>query len=82
MTTTSEIVDEPVNKIISKTCDVCQTEISAANIFEFQEMITISWTCGYGSIMPDGNQYQLDMCQKCVKDMLFPHATLASEGNY
>ena len=56
--------------IISITCDVCKKAYLKDNIYEWQEMMAIKFTGGYGSIFGDGNIFELDICQHCLKEKL------------
>lgn len=67
-------------RVVSITCDRCETKIDADDIYEFQEIVSIKIEAGYGSIFGDGNIYELDVCQKCVKETLGEHMRLT--GNY
>ncbi len=52
-------------------CDVCHKEFSLENdIIEVQEMHHLSFTGGYGSVFEDGQHYEIDICQNCVKEKL------------
>lgn len=62
-----------VEIITARICDRCKRRSESPD-WEFQEFIQIEWTCGYGSIMTDGDTYALDLCQNCVKELLEPHA--------
>ena len=59
---------------ISITCDVCKKEFSTdiynADCMEVQEFISIAFTGGYASIFGDGDSFELDMCQDCLKEKL------------
>ena len=49
-------------------CDGCGLQASANSDFEFQEFISISKVCGYGSIHGDNNKINVDLCQQCFAD--------------
>jgi hypothetical protein len=56
-------------EITTLVCDGCGLETSAGCDYEFQEFISISNQCGYGSIHGDGKQIDIDLCQQCFADM-------------
>ena len=57
--------EDKVVKVISKlTCDGCGQETTQDD-YEFQEFISVSHRCGYGSIHGDGNHLSIDLCQQC-----------------
>ena len=62
------------NFVVSTTCDVCKKtysrELVEPDIWEWQEMVSIRFTGGYGSIFGDGNTFELDICQHCLKEKL------------
>jgi hypothetical protein len=62
--------EKPVTIIVGKTCDRCKVRIEADDVTAFQEMLSISFTCGYGSILGDGSAYAVDLCEPCVRDTL------------
>ena len=66
---TKEKQDMYVKKLLSCTCDVCKKDYIDDN-FEFQEMIHIHNTGGYGSIFGDGDKVDIDICQHCLKDII------------
>jgi hypothetical protein len=58
-----------MQKITTLVCDGCDIEASVDSDYEFQEFISISNQCGYGSIHGDGKQIDIDLCQQCFADM-------------
>ena len=57
-------------------CDICGKEYSLLDKdmdYEAQEFVRIRITAGYGSIFIDGDKYELDMCQYCLKEKLGEH---------
>jgi len=50
-------------------CDGCGLQASTDSGYEFQEFISISNQCGYGSIHGDGKQIEIDLCQQCFADI-------------
>jgi len=49
-------------------CDGC-SEKAAPSDYTFHEFISVSHSCGYGSIHGDGKQFSIDLCQQCFADM-------------
>ena len=57
--------------ISSFTCDKCGLVANGdTDHFEYQEFLSVSRFGGYGSVFGDGLQYEVDLCQSCVKDLL------------
>lgn len=53
------------------TCDVCGKRFSLEdNEFEFQEIYSISFTGGYGSIFGDGTHIGCEICQRCLMSLI------------
>ena len=50
-------------------CDKCGFEDDFKGI-EGQEFLRHSDGAGYGSVFGDGNRVQIDLCQRCVKEVL------------
>jgi len=59
-------------------CDRCgrRTE-NGSDSFEFGEYLSMDYIGGYGSILGDGTRLQLDLCQYCVKELLYPFARIS-----
>ena len=56
-------------------CDRCGFESRLAlglnAMFEIQEYLTVGFTAGYGATaFDDGDRYEADLCQRCVKSLL------------
>ncbi len=56
-------------------CDVCGKEYSLLDKdtddnLEAQEFTRIEFEAGYGTIFEDGEEYELHMCQHCLKEKL------------
>ena len=58
-----------MQKVTALVCDGCGLETSAEADYEFQEFISISHRCRYGSIHGDGKLIDTDLCQQCFADM-------------
>jgi hypothetical protein len=62
-------------------CDGCGLKASTNSDYEFQEFISVSHQCGYGSIHGDGKQIDIDLCQQCFADMCSDTLRLTEERN-
>lgn len=69
---------KPVDTLVSIICDCCKKEYT--DQLELQEFLCYANDAGYGSIMGDGNQLRLDLCQYCTQDILGSYIRI--EGNY
>jgi len=58
-----------VLSISAKKCDRCG-ELSNIDDSEFKEFLSIDHVCGYGSVFGDGERIAVDLCQRCVKNIL------------
>lgn len=57
---------ETVMVVKEYTCDVCGTIYdSIKDAMEVQEFYSHIWVAGYGSLLEDGEEYSIDICQKC-----------------
>ena len=59
-----------IKSLSGKTCDRCDRSAELDDA-EFQEFLSINRVVGFGSVFGDGELIQLDLCQHCVKDVLF-----------
>lgn len=50
-------------------CDRCG-RLAEDGESEFHEFTSIAYNAGYGSILGDGNQVEIDLCQQCLKETL------------
>jgi len=57
-----------VKEISLLICDGCSEKAEPSD-YTFHEFISISHSCGYGSIHGDGKQFTIDLCQQCFADM-------------
>jgi|TARA_R110002167_G_C12705808_1_gene654489 hypothetical protein len=57
-----------VKEISLLICDGCSEKAEQSD-YTFHEFISISHSCGYGSIHGDGKQFTIDLCQQCFADM-------------
>ncbi len=60
-----EIIVKEISLLI---CDGCSEKASPSD-YTFHEFISVSHSCGYGSIHGDGKQFSIDLCQQCFADM-------------
>lgn len=60
-------------------CDRCnrQADIGEPEFFEFT---SIDYKAGYGSVLGDGNQVEIDLCQHCLKETLGPWLRVTEES--
>lgn len=64
-------IQEPASII----CDRCGRRAeNESDSFEFGEYLSLDHIGGYGSIVGDGTRLQLDLCQHCVRELLYPFA--------
>lgn len=76
----TKVVREPVNKIVSMTCSRCKKEITPDNFPEWDEIISIPISGGYGSVFGDGASGRVDLCQHCAKELLGDLIEWSEEG--
>ena len=76
-----EIVKRETQALESVTCDVCKNAIPLDDILELQEMVSIEFVGGYGSVFGDGEQVSIDMCQDCFKEILGEFVTTFYVGD-
>lgn len=50
-------------------CDRCGKEAEFSK-FGLDQMTSIGFDAGYGSIFGDGNRVDIDLCETCVRDTL------------
>ena len=70
-----------VNKefeIVSMTCDRCH--VTESDVMELQEWLKLDFIGGFSSLFGDGEEYQLDLCQKCMQELF--GAYLRYVGSY
>lgn len=58
------------DEVASIECDKCKVVYDKANWAEFQEILSIRFEGGFGSIFSDGNVYECQLCQHCTKELL------------
>lgn len=74
-----------VEAVVAIQCDKCGKKMTtdmddSPDWIEFQESLSLSFTGGYGSILGDGCQFELDMCQHCVQEVLGPYLRQVNAG--
>lgn len=57
-------------EVLSVTCDKCGVTYTPAATLEWQEVYTISFTGGFGSVFGDGARVRADFCQKCLYTLI------------
>ena len=75
------IVEREIQTLESITCDVCKNTIPLDDFVELQEMVSIEFVGGYGSVFGDGEQVSIDMCQGCFKEILGKFVTTFYVGD-
>jgi len=62
-----------IQETVALTCDRCGLTVTRENdddVLEWQEFMAWRAPCGYGSIFGDGALIEVDLCQKCVQEVL------------
>lgn len=52
------------------TCDRCQRRLTLDEPGEWQERLSLDHSCGFDSVFGDGSFVSIDLCQRCVRDLL------------
>ena len=52
------------------TCDKCGRVITPDDFIEWQEVICLNFTGGFGSVFGDEMSFEIDLCQHCLKKTL------------
>ncbi|MDO8768681.1 MAG: hypothetical protein Q7K57_08255 [Burkholderiaceae bacterium] len=60
---------EPVSVIDQIRCDRCDKEVHRTES-DFEQMTSIGFDAGYGSIFGDGNRVEIDLCEPCLRATL------------
>jgi hypothetical protein len=63
-------------EILSVTCDKCGVRYTPADTMEYQELYSIRFTGGYGSIFGDEAQVSADFCQRCLNELVGPYCRI------
>ena len=65
----TEMKSHLVEEVIAIECDICKVKYTLSDILKVQEFIHIDHTGGYGSIIGDGSNVKVDVCDTCFKNM-------------
>lgn len=76
-----EKVRKTVSELSAVICDKCKTRVEVDDVFEMQEMLSLTIQGGYASVLGDGSTYDMDLCQKCVKEVLGPYLVEREDGS-
>lgn len=60
---------EPVSVVDQIRCDRCDKEVHRTGS-DFEQMTSIGFDAGYGSIFGDGNRVEIDLCEPCLRATL------------
>lgn len=60
---------EPVSVVDQIRCDRCDKEAHRTE-FDFEQMTSIGFDAGYGSIFGDGSRVEIDLCEPCLRATL------------
>ena len=60
---------ETVSVVHQIRCDRCGKEAERGEV-SFDQMTSIGFEAGYGSIFGDGNRVEVDLCETCLCDTL------------
>ena len=66
-------VVEQVEEIV---CDICGKIVDASDFTEIQEFHHVDFHGGYGSVFGDCHHVQCDICQDCLKSMIYDHCRI------
>lgn len=67
---------QEIEYFYSVTCNKCKKEFyyddteDEQDELEIQEFCHISFVGGYGSVFGDGTEVKIDLCQRCLKEMI------------
>ncbi len=79
-TIVSDKVEVEQKRLVDVTCDVCKKKFDVKEeTFEIQEFKFIRIHGGYGSVWGDGDVYEIDICQHCMKEKFGENARLVAE---
>ena len=69
-------------EIIGITCDKCGNKFTPEDIFEWQEIYSVNFTGGYGSVFGDGANVTVEFCQKCLKELIGSYCRIIDTNYY
>jgi len=76
----TQTVEQKVPESI--TCDVCKKVYDCKKDWEeVQEIYSMLFKGGYGSVFGDGNVLKLDICQHCMKKILGEYLVADEENS-
>jgi len=65
-----KITQVEAKELDSVTCDRCGKKITEDDFVEWQELYSIDFIGGYGSVFGDGSRVSCDLCQKCLYELI------------
>jgi len=65
-----EYQSRTIQELAACTCDRCQRRLTPEEPGEWQERLSFDHSCGFESVFGDGNMVSVDLCQRCVQDVL------------
>ena len=81
MINTKEWMETVIKReIVSIVCDKCKKIILHSDILEYQEIFSVRFTGGYGSIFGDESNVTADFCQHCLKEMIGQYCRIDEGG--
>lgn len=77
-----EKVAEYKHTIVGFECDKCSTVVTDDDFVEMQERFDYTHVGGYGSVIGDGVEFHIVLCQQCMYDTFkdFIHSGEANES--
>lgn len=64
-----EYQSRTIQELAACTCDRCKRRLTPDD-GEWQERLSFDHACGFDSVFGDGNTVSLDLCQRCVRELL------------
>lgn len=61
---------QTVQELVVCTCDRCKRRLTPDEPGEWQERLSFDHSCGFDSVFGDCNTVSLDLCQRCVREVL------------
>lgn len=68
-----------VDVLTALVCDMCGRRMEPEDYIEYQEAVSINFTGGYGSVFGDGGVFELDLCQRCFKEIAGEYVRMTRE---
>jgi hypothetical protein len=63
-------IQETRSVVTTITCSRCKMVIEPTDFIQWQELQSIGFTGGYGSVFGDGVSVSVDLCQQCLYDLI------------